>query len=100
MLVVVSPNRVAVRVEQESEMFPPPTGPTTSPEQVRGLDDAYFAGDVAGYFHNRVESLVAWAQCQTVDHSSGLAGDVAQRLGLVAENIAPIEDRLRSVQIA
>jgi hypothetical protein len=89
-----------LRVEQESEVFPPPTGPTTSPEQIRELDDAYFAGDVAGYFHNRVDSLVAWAQCQSVDRSSGLAGDVTQRLGFLAQDIAPIDDRLRGVQIA
>lgn len=81
-------------------MFPPPTGPTTNAEQIQELDDTYFAGDVAGYFHSRVESLLSWQQGQSVDSSIGLARDLAKLVAPRSEPEVPIDDRTRNVQIA
>ena len=81
-------------------MFPPPTGTSTSPEQVRELDDSYFSGDPAEYFRCRISGLLAWSQGPSIDSSAGLASEVGKLL-VRQEPGDPLPDtRRREIQIA
>lgn len=42
-------------------MYPPPQGPTETPEQAQALDDTFLAADPFGYFVSRIGMLHAWA---------------------------------------
>lgn len=82
-------------------MFPPPTGPSPSPEQIRELDDSLFSSDPHGYFMARIESLIAYADGARADHTSGLGGQFAKRLRWVRESeLLPTSADARKLQIA
>src|SRR5665647_3619848 len=65
----------SARPLEEAAVFPPPTGPVPNVEQVRELDDSFFASDPFGYFRARIESLIACAQGAQVDYGTALGDD-------------------------
>lgn len=80
-------------------MFPPPTGPEPSVEQVRELDDSFFASDPFGYFQARVESLITYAQGAVVDYGTGLGEDYARRLGRQPQDPEAASANARELQV-
>lgn len=80
-------------------MFPPPTGSVPSAEQARELDDSFFSSDPLGYFHARIESLIAYAQGAVVDYETGLGGDYARRLGRGPNDMEAPSDSARELQV-
>ena len=80
-------------------MFPPPTGSAPSVEQVRELDDSFFASDPVGYFHARIESLIAYAQGAVADYGTGLGDDYARHLGRQPHDMGAPSAGARELQV-
>ena len=80
-------------------MFPPPTGPVPNLQQVRELDNSFFASDPLGYFHARIGSLIAHAQGAVVDYETGLGDDYARRLGRQPRDMEAPSAGARELQV-
>ena len=80
-------------------MFPPPTGPVPNVEQVRELDDSFFASDPFGYFRARIESLIVHAQGAQVDYGTALGDDYRRRLGAEVQHLANTSADARELQV-
>lgn len=81
-------------------MFPPPTGPEPSADQVRELDDAFFSSDPFGYFRARIESLIAYSDGASPRLDEGLGAEYVRRLRRNPAQVPPASDDARQLQVA
>jgi hypothetical protein len=81
-------------------MFRPSNDSTLNVEQVRGLDDVFFASNPLGYFQARVESLLAFADGAVAAYESGAGKEYARALRRAPGDFQVVGEQDRTLQVA
>lgn len=81
-------------------MFRPSNDSALSVEQIRGLDDVFFASNPLGYFQARIESLLASADGTAATYESGVGSEYSKVLGRAPGDFPLVGEQDRTLQVA